>query len=174
MSAYTASTGVGAASVFTARSRSSTVPPRMDYTFRDVLCNLCEIDDAEVLGVRRPRSVAIARDLETRIVRCRRCGLIYPNPMPFADPDQLQAQFEDLSYFPSPVDEQRVGGYLRMVERIEKALGRTGRLLDVGCGRGELIAAATQRGWRAVGFEVSAAFARYARQYTGTEIFTGK
>ena len=59
---------------------------------------------------------------------------------------------------------------LGMITRAEQLTGRKGRVLDIGAGRGELLRAACDAGWSAVGIEPSASFAEYAARYSGAEI----
>jgi SAM-dependent methyltransferase len=47
---------------------------------------------------------------------------------------------------------------------------KRGRLLDIGAGRGEMLAAALESGWEAVGIEPSESFADYAEKHTGAEV----
>ncbi|MCM3905818.1 MAG: class I SAM-dependent methyltransferase [Pyrinomonadaceae bacterium] len=46
----------------------------------------------------------------------------------------------------------------------------TGRLLDIGSGRGEVLRAARDAGWKAVGIEPSPMFADYAAKHSGAEV----
>jgi 2-polyprenyl-3-methyl-5-hydroxy-6-metoxy-1,4-benzoquinol methylase len=48
--------------------------------------------------------------------------------------------------------------------RIERVLGRTGSLLDVGCGSGEVLRVAARRGWQGIGVEPVAESAAMARE----------
>ncbi|MDT7540292.1 MAG: hypothetical protein QOE33_196 [Acidobacteriota bacterium] len=57
-----------------------------------------------------------------------------------------------------------------MLARARALTGGTGRLLDVGSGRGELLLAAREAGWQAIGVDPSPAFARYASRYSGVEV----
>lgn len=95
------------------------------------------------------------------MVRCRRCDLIYPDPMPypaesvFNNPEQ---------YFRGHEHVAKVAAYARILRKAESVLGSPGRLLDVGGGTGEALIAARELGWGAVGLEPSASFAAAARQ----------
>jgi len=111
-----------------------------------------------------------------RLVRCRGCGLGWLCPQP--SDDELARLYTD-DYFSRPIDP---GGpsYLENREGLERFfhgrlahLGRLrapGRLLDVGAGLGYLVNVAGQRGWQAVGLEVSAFAARYAREEVGVDV----
>jgi SAM-dependent methyltransferase len=65
----------------------------------------------------------------------------------------------------------RVMGHERLAV-LERATGGPGSLVDVGCGTGELLAAAAERGWRAVGVEPLAAAAEAARARWSVEVRT--
>jgi len=108
-----------------------------------------------------------------RVVRCTRCGLIYPNPMPFPReaPDQHYQNPEE--FFAHQATEVKHHSGLQLMEQFEQHLGGKGRFLDVGCGRGELVAAAQERGWQAEGVDVSTHFVRYARERYGVTAHAG-
>jgi len=57
-----------------------------------------------------------------------------------------------------------------LAEFAESILGRTGRMLELGCGRGELLRGAANRGWKVRGVEMTEAFARIARETHGIEV----
>lgn len=58
---------------------------------------------------------------------------------------------------------------LLLIKEFEKRLGRKGRLLDVGCGIGELLWAAKESGWDYVGIDPSKQFIEIAREKLGVE-----
>lgn len=64
-------------------------------------------------------------------------------------------------------------GRLRL-ERLEKILGFKGRILDIGCGPGNLVAQAVRRGWDAVGLEVNLESARFARDVNKVNVVVGR
>jgi SAM-dependent methyltransferase len=66
--------------------------------------------------------------------------------------------------------EGKAPGKRLMIARAEQLIGRKGRLLDIGAGRGELLREACDAGWSAVGLEPSAAFADFAERHSGAEI----
>lgn len=57
--------------------------------------------------------------------------------------------------------------------RLERWLGRRGRVLDIGCGPGHLLHALARRGWTVVGLERSDTAARQAREAFGLDVHAG-
>ena len=57
-------------------------------------------------------------------------------------------------------------------KRIERFI-RKGRILDIGCGRGEFLSLMRERGWEAIGLELNEETARDARNVFGLEVKTG-
>jgi SAM-dependent methyltransferase len=103
------------------------------------------------------------------IYQCRSCGLIFPDPMPI--PSQIAEHYGDAEkYFLEHSLEGKIAAYDSVVKTIEELGLRNGKLLDIGAGRGEMLRAATARGWRAVGLEPASDFARLAREYSGAEV----
>lgn len=60
----------------------------------------------------------------------------------------------------------------RRLDRIERILGRTGRLLDIGCAVGHFQLAAEARGWESIGIEPSIPQSDYARRRFGLDVRT--
>lgn len=112
------------------------------------------------------------------VVRCPGCGLAYVNPRP--DPSEIGR------YYPDDYHTARGAGGL--VQRLEDAWRRRqlaevtgwlanvrptrGRLLDVGCGSGELLEALRADGWQVSGVEPSARSAEIARSRRGLDVQT--
>lgn len=130
------------------------------FDFRPIKCPTCEVDDAKVLGIRRRRTGAA---VETRIVCCRRCGLIYPNPFPYP----TQNVYDDPEGYFSAHDTAVKLEQNRAMARELASIAGGQRLLDVGSGRGELLAAAIAEGFDAHGTEISPTMADDAERIYG-------
>jgi SAM-dependent methyltransferase len=74
-------------------------------------------------------------------------------------------------YFQAHDKEGKLAAAVSLITQAEGLLGRVGKLLDVGVGRGELVFAAKERGWDVEGVEPSEAFADYAEKHTGIKIW---
>lgn len=74
-------------------------------------------------------------------------------------------------YFESHDKEQKLESAQNLVARAEQLLGRKGKLLDVGVGRGEILRAASDAGWQIEGVEPSQTFASYAEEQTAARIW---
>ena len=115
----------------------------------EVACGLCGGVDSE----------PVVASSGLRVVRCRGCGLVYVNPRPAEDALQdLYAEYHSRN----GGDEDSWAALMRDVFRESAGVLEAsrngkgpGRLLDVGCGFGDFIAAMGIRGWRAEGVDPS-------------------
>lgn len=100
-------------------------------------------------------------------MRCRSCGLLFPDPFPFPrEPQELYGHPDE--YFGAAHDLVKFENTRTIVGEIALRCGiERPRLLDVGCGRGELVHIARERGFDAVGTEFSEAMIAAARERYG-------
>jgi len=149
----------------------------------EVRCNLCGSDNCAVIyktGNDAPAAVITSykitehkTDMPVRIVKCRKCGLIYVNPQP--EESDITAVYTDM------LDECYIGEEMgrrissRSILKDLKRLSKNGRLLDVGCAAGFLLDEARKEGWEVCGVELSRWAADYARKTLGIkDVFYGK
>ncbi|MGC8640248.1 MAG: class I SAM-dependent methyltransferase [Isosphaeraceae bacterium] len=134
-----------------------------------VLCNYCKVDDATV--VFGPGVAQI-----NQIVRCNRCGLMYSNPRTKA-PDHVNLSRADPNFNPLTPGNWRILKekiQVRDYDRTRKLLNNLrperGKLLEVGCGLGYLLAAFRDDGWDVLGVEPYYQACRYAGAELGIEV----
>lgn len=115
-------------------------PGAKPLLFTHVNCCVCEVDDAEPL--------AVGEDFEYRTspdtfmaMQCRGCGLVYLNPRPaLSELDTIYPH----DYHAFEFSAERYGFVYQVRRRLEakrllsacKGLGKTARIIDVGCGDG--------------------------------------
>jgi len=105
------------------------------------------------------------------IVRCSRCGHMQLDPMP--DEAALAAAYAAAAS-EDYIDEeagQRATARLAL-QLIERHYGAAGRLLDLGCWLGFLLAEARERGWQVRGVEPSEFASAYAREQLRLDVVT--
>lgn len=142
-----------------------------------VNCNLCGSDKAELFLERLDRLHVSSEPF--RYVRCLRCGLIYLNPRPTSDeihayyPNGYEAFESKEEGFPF-----RLGQRYRIKKRCwtveSMSTTKRGKLLDVGCARGDFLLGMKERGWEVWGVELSALAAQEARDRVGASVFHGQ
>ena len=118
----------------------------------DAGCPLC--------GAPRRRDVVTTG--EWRLVRCLACGLYYRNPPPA---EVLRRHYETIYKDDSTsdyIDQRRRTIFAPFLAEFRPRAG--GRLLDIGCGSGEFLTLARERGWHVEGVEVSPRGAELARR----------
>jgi SAM-dependent methyltransferase len=84
-------------------------------------------------------------------------------PFPIQGLDEHYGMEAD-DYFEHHDTEAKRTGAMGLLEQAEMLVGSKGKLLDIGSGRGELLIAAKQQGWDAVGIEPSSSFAERLRR----------
>ena len=134
-----------------------------------IVCPLCGGAKEKLLFTRRDLTYRMS-DQEFRIVKCRRCGLSYVNPRP--------NQEEMLSYYPDDFYRTSLGATELLLNQAEILLLKLkhlpilppGRLLDIGCARGEFLYVMRALSWEVQGVE----FSPRAVNPFGLEIFTGQ
>jgi SAM-dependent methyltransferase len=135
-------------------------------------CPICEIAPEKFIGMRGGASHRENLGVQCEIWACKKCSLIFPNPMPFPVGGLGQHYNVDADeYFQLHNKETRLQGASALVDQAEKLLGRKGKLLDVGVGRGEILISAREKGWEAEGVEPSETFADYVEKRTGAKIW---
>src|SRR6185503_8982568 len=133
--------------------------PRTEKATR--ACVACGSSEAQKLGVKN----------ELEIVCCRRCQTLYTPYSPW-----YSSEYFYLGYYlkPEEVDTPAfVKTRLAEITADFTPYRQTNRLLDIGCGAGNLLEAARSHGWRAQGLDVSSQAAKHVRTL-GFEVFAGE
>jgi len=131
----------------------------------EITCNLCgQNQDFFILEKDEPTY---------SVLQCSICSLIFVHPQP--DPKFLALHY-DKSYYEEWINKQahdRSFMWEKRLDRLNRS-GKSGRLLDVGCGEGTFLQAAKHRGWQVNGTEISSYAAQAASTILGVEIFCGE
>lgn len=133
-------------------------------------CNLCGAQSARYLYP------------ELNIIKCSECGLVRADETP---PRERLERLYSESYFRSSdsgalgydnymADRAKISKtFDRRMAEIEKWVGTSGRLLDVGCATGFSLDVAGQRGWNATGIELSGFACDVGQRELGVNIQCG-
>jgi SAM-dependent methyltransferase len=144
---------------------------RDGYRWLPQVCPVCEVPPTKYVGRRGGRAHRAGLGVESQLWSCGKCGLVFPNPMPVpVGGVEQHYTLEPEDYFRNHDTEKKVEGWDKQLAVAESLTGGKGRLLDIGAGRGEVLVAAHQRGWEAVGIEPSSSFAEQCEQLAVAEI----
>ena len=132
--------------------------PRAEKTLR--ACAACGSNDAQPLGIKN----------ELELVCCRKCASVYTTYSPWYSSEYYyQTYYPEASLSPPAFVQMRL-------EEITAGFApyrQTNRLLDIGCGAGNLLKAAHKHGWTAHGLDVSGNAVKHVRSL-GFEVFQGE
>lgn len=131
-------------------------------------CPICGSKKANVLGARGGRAHREGKGVETHVVRCIDCKAVYQQPtlIPESNP---YSEYSGKEYFQSHQSQSKILNGEALAAFAETVLGEPGRMLELGCGRGELLRGAANRGWQVRGVEMTEDFAQSARSQ-GVEV----
>lgn len=142
------------------------------YNLVQINCKICGNDKTKFLGVRGNKEYLGAEDINesadhivTNVVKCLKCGFIFTNPLiicktgAYQDPNDYAASRND-------GQEALFTFTLDMIEQYAKR----GKILDIGCGKGEFLSLAKERGWEIFGLEPSKGFAEFISKNYGLNI----
>jgi 2-polyprenyl-3-methyl-5-hydroxy-6-metoxy-1,4-benzoquinol methylase len=141
---------------------------------RPITCNACGAD----------RFVAESQVDGWNIGHCADCGLVFVNPIPFFDPtdefSEISKGFEYTEYMHGPLTDHILEFERRQfkenaaeVERLTGGIVGTGsrrRFLDIGCGSGASVKAATDLGWQATGLDLDPQLIEHGRKELGVDL----
>jgi SAM-dependent methyltransferase len=99
-------------------------------------------------------------------MRCAGCHGVYQRPT-LVPESNLYTEFSEDEYFRLHESEQKVRAGESLAAFAESVLGRRGAMLELGCGRGELLRGAANRGWTVRGIEMTEGYSRVAREKYG-------
>lgn len=166
-----------------------------------VNCNLCGADETELLFVAEENQFQLGGHFN--VVKCKKCGLVYVNPRPtpenmgFYYPEgKYYTHCEPSKNIPPRHRIKRLiigslPGYDIKTRRFKKLLGtilrkflaeqvsiiipfkKSGRILDIGCGNGDMIGWMKEYGWETYGVEISKAACEQASKQS-LEVFCGE
>lgn len=151
----------------------------MDTMLEFLNCNLCHSDTYEILypSTLKKDGFMESHDLSCsnlghgkhhRIVRCKKCGLIYSNPRePLEKIQSLYKGVKDDIYHEALAG--RIKTFNKILLRPEmKDVGRS--ILEIGCYTGLFMKLAAQKGFNVLGIEPSTWAAQIGRKEYGLEI----
>ena len=119
-----------------------------------VYCPLCGADDTRLMFKTEDYLYKTSEE-KFRIVRCRRCRLVYVNPRP--DADEIHAYYPPDFYQTTITKEQLLKEKERQNLLKYKYVSDMlpGRMLDIGPSKGEFMYFMQQKGWDVCGLEFS-------------------
>lgn len=153
-------------------------PNYSGFTYKDnPICLVCGSRIQDALGMRGNREYSGADSIamphvHTNVVKCANCGFIFCNPAiqglehlerdHYNNPEVYSAYLMDNFY-----------SVYRIGERFIKRIKQSGKLLDIGAGKGEFVSWARKNGYKAKGIEPSPRFCEYAREKYGVQVLQG-
>ncbi len=143
------------------------------FKIQRIACSACRANDSREVG----------RVEQWHIQECRRCGLVFVSPAPFFEPSSsfsemsLAFQYTRFQREVTPEvlrhDEGQFRTQAAMAARIAGRAAAPGRFLDLGCGSGATVSAASRQGWEAMGIDIDPALIEIGRRELGADVRCG-
>lgn len=119
-----------------------------------IACPLCGGEDTKLVFKRKDLMYRTS-DVEFPVVRCRHCSFVFVNPRPTAE--DIHNYYPEVFYNTASTPEQTV------LEKGKSLIGKyekvkdlqPGKLLDIGCAKGEFMFMMKTKGWEVKGLDFS-------------------
>jgi 2-polyprenyl-3-methyl-5-hydroxy-6-metoxy-1,4-benzoquinol methylase len=119
-------------------------------------CPVCQSENFSFKGKRGGEYHRAKKGAVANIVKCKNCSLLYAQPtlVPIGNPYEGENDYFELhdSKWKQDFGEQ-------LTEKIEKIIGKKGRIIEPACGLGDFLLGAKNRGWEARGVEMTQFYA---------------
>jgi SAM-dependent methyltransferase len=142
-------------------ARTLLSPDGTEWRPEDRPCPVCGSQRVKVLGARGGHAHRERKGAPTNVVRCVDCTVLYTKPtlVPLSNPYARQTA-ED--YFVNHDMHTKIRKGEGLAAFAESVFGGPESMLELGCGRGEFLAGAKNRGWKVAGVEMTQGFADVA------------
>ena len=127
---------------------------------------------ASVGGDSKRFSAARAFLSTDRIVRCKKCGLVYVNPR-HSEEEMVDAYAKGMEDGYVSQAQERMNTFKNSLEKVERIAGKKGKILDVGCAAGFFLNVAKAAGWQVYGVEPNKWMASFGNREYGVNIRQG-
>ncbi|CAB1076880.1 SAM-dependent methyltransferases [Olavius algarvensis Delta 1 endosymbiont] len=135
----------------------------------NVNCDLCGEDITKLLF--KVKDFRYQGKQVFNLVKCKKCNLVYINPRPQSQ--ELRKYYDRYYSYKSIHNGSQKEKYSFLkhcdVKRLEKYKDK-GRILDIGCGKGDFLAKIANTGWEVIGTELHPEAAIYAREKNKLEV----
>ena len=153
------------------------------YTFKNIeKCNMCHTGPSMQKKIGRRLNNSNGRNpgkkigISTTIIKCKKCGLVYSNPMPIPYDWKMHYDLDVNDYYSDEFLEIAVEGihykgeidFLNTFKNYYKGEGRP-VILDIGSGIGSTLLNYKNAGFDIYGLEPSDAFYEKSKQYLGED-----
>lgn len=146
-------------------------------------CDICRNNNTELLFESKDRQFNLPGRFD--VVRCRKCGLVY---LPLAPSKSEISLYYPSNYGPhqAPIVDITNSPRMRIWRKYIKLFGGDafsevfslenmpkGKVLDIGCGKGEYLKELQIKNWETYGIDISPSAAKECKKY-GLKIFVGE
>lgn len=125
-------------------------------------CPICDSEKRKRLGARGGHFQRHGKGIETDVVRCLNCKVLYTYPTLLPESNPYENETAD-EYFQLHNSELKIAKGEELATFAENVLGKSGKMLEIGCGQGELLIGAARRGWQVCGIEMTEHYAKLAQ-----------
>ena len=141
------------------------------------ICLVCGSREQRILGQRGNREYSGADSaamphIHTNVVKCRNCSFIFCNPA-IKGLERLERDHYNNPLTYHAYQQHNIFTVFRIGEKLLRKVKPSGKLLDIGAGKGDFVSLARKNGYEAKGIEPSPRFCEYARETYGVQVEQG-